>query len=109
MYYNNKLKQITLEYNSNESGKVILYKSHDILYQTWNSIVINNNYGSVDLFINGNLVGSYKHNIDYKITDDELLQIGDENNNNIGGITDFYYYETPLNLEQINKIYKNKQ
>jgi hypothetical protein len=110
MYYNSKNKELTLEYNSFDNEKetpVVVYKTNSILFQRWNNIVINNNYGVYDIFINGILMGTYKNIVNYKINTNELLKIGSSNNEDIGGISHFYYYENPLNLDEITKIYKN--
>ena len=52
-------------------------------------------------------MGSYKNIVNYKINTNELIKIGSSNNEDIGGISHFYYYENPLNLDEITKIYKN--
>ena len=109
MYFNHNNRELTLEYiNYETNSSIILYKTNNILYQKWNNIVINNNYGSYDIFINGNLMGSYKNIVNYQINSNELLKIGSKNNKDIGGISNFYYYENPLDLNKITEIYKNR-
>jgi hypothetical protein len=107
MYYDHNTKELIVEYISTNSNKnIILYKSTDILYQRWNHIVMNYDYGIFDLFINGHLVYSNPDIVDF-ITKYEVLQVGNTNNSNIGGISYMYYYEEPIDLEQIQKIYTN--
>ena len=107
MYFNHTNRELTLEYNNYENNStIVLYKTNNILYQKWNNIVINNNYGTYDIFINGNLMGSYKNIINYKIYPNETLKVGSKENNDIGGISNFYYYENPLDLNKIIEIYK---
>lgn len=109
MYFNHDTKELSMEYiESNNVNPITLYHSNEILYQKWNNIVINNNYGEIDLFINGNLMGNYKNVVNYKIDKNETLQIGDKNNNDLGGICNFYYYENPLKLNEILNLYKNQ-
>ena len=109
MYFNHATNELTLEIiNQPENVPVVLYRSSDILYQRWNHVVINNNYGEVDLFINSNLVGNYKNTISYSITKNELLEVGSTDNNDIGGIAYVYYYETPLSIKDISNKYINK-
>lgn len=109
MYFNHNTKELILEYiETNSITPITLYHSNEILYQKWNNIIINNNYGEIDLFINGNLMGNYKNVVNYKIDKNETLQIGDKNNNDLGGICNFYYYENPLDLNEIIKIYKSQ-
>ena len=112
MYFMNESKEITLEYitkSENSNTPTVLYKTNNILFQRWNSIVINNNYGEIDLFINGNLMGNYKSVVNYSIDPSEILEIGSINNSDLGGITEFYYYENPLKLNQISEIYKKQK
>jgi hypothetical protein len=109
IYFNNDTKELTMEIiNQPDNKEVILYRSSNILYQRWNHVVINNNNGSVDLFINSNLVGNYKNTISYSIQSNELLQVGSKDNNDIGGIAYVYYYEAPLTLKEISDKYINK-
>ena len=109
IYYNNNTKELTMEIiNQPDDKEVVLFRTNSILYQRWNHVVINNNYGEVDLFINSNLVGNYKNAISYSIESNEVLQVGSENNNDIGGIAYVYYYESPLSLKQISDNYINK-
>lgn len=111
LYYNGNTKELTLEINNlsqynkdNNSKNNIIYKTNNILYQRWNHIVMNYNYGTFDLFINNNLIGSYK-NIVPKLYDDEMLIVGSKNNENLGGVCNMKYYELPLSLNKIEKIY----
>jgi hypothetical protein len=109
MYFNHDKNELTLEIiNQPDNTQVVLYRSSNILYQRWNHIVINNNYGEVDLFINSNLVGNYKNTVSYSITKDELLQVGSTNNNDIGGIAYMDYHEAPLSIKDISNKYINK-
>ena len=109
MYFNHEKNELTLEIiNQPDNVSLVLYRSSNILYQRWNHIVINNNYGEVDLFINSNLVGNYKNTISYSISVDELLEVGSTNNNDLGGIAHMHYYEAPLSLKDINDKYINK-
>jgi hypothetical protein len=109
MYFNHATNELTLEIiNQPNNTPVVLYRSSEILYQRWNHVVINNNYGEVDLFINSNLVGNYKNAISYSIPTNELLQVGSPDNNDIGGIAYVYYYEAPLSIKDISNKYINK-
>jgi hypothetical protein len=83
----------------------IIYRTTSILYQRWNFIVMNYRYGTLDLFINNNLVGTYPDVLTYLDPDDMLL-VGSKDNKNLGGICNMKYYELPLNVRKINDIYK---
>jgi hypothetical protein len=104
MYYDHETKELIVEYITNNNTPTILYKSTNILYQRWNHIVMNYDYGIFDLFINGNLVYSNPDIVDF-VTHYEVLEAGSITNTNIGGISYMYYYEEPIDLEQIKKIY----
>jgi len=108
LYFNISTKELTLETIDSNNNIIVHYRTNTILYQRWNHIVINNNYGTTDLFINGNLVGSYKNIVDYNITIDDLLQVGAINNNILGGIARVCYYQSPLSLKDIKSQYINK-
>ena len=102
MYYNQNKKELTLEMGDS----VVLYATNNILYQRWNHIVMNYNYGTFDLFINNNLVGTYTNIVNYT-NSDELFQVGFTSNNNLGGIAKFLYSEEPLQLHTIENLYQN--
>jgi hypothetical protein len=105
MYYDHNTKELIVQYISNNNKTpIILYKSAEILYQRWNHIVMNYDYGTFDLFINGNLVYSNPNIVNFN-TQYEMLEAGNKNNSNIGGIAYMYYYEEPIDLEQIKNIY----
>ncbi len=106
LYFDGTKKELLLEMNKDEgsTSQKVLYKTTDILYQRWNHIVMNYNYGTFDLFINNNLVGTFK-NISPRLYSDEMLIVGSVNNNNLGGICNMKYYELPLPLSKIEKIY----
>lgn len=103
LYYTPSKKELSVEINQGTNKKQ-LYKTNKILYQRWNHIVFNYQYGVLDLFINNNLVGTY--NALTQQYSDELLVVGSTKNQNIGGICNMKYYEYPLTADKIQKIYK---
>jgi hypothetical protein len=84
----------------------ILYKTNKILFQRWNFIVMNYRHGTLDLFINNNLVGTYTKVLSHLNTDDILI-VGSSKNERIGGICNMKYYELPLGIRKIDTIYKS--
>jgi len=105
LYYTPSTQELSVEINQGETtNRRQLYKTDKILYQRWNHIVLNYQYGTLDLFINNNLVGSY--NALTQMYSDELLLVGSTKNQNIGGICNMKYYEYPLTADKIQKIYK---
>jgi hypothetical protein len=105
LYYTPSTKELSVEINQGETtNKRQLYKTNKVLYQRWNHIVFNYQYGMLDLFINNNLVGTY--NALTQMYSDELIRVGSTANKNIGGICNMKYYEYPLTADKIQKIYQ---
>jgi hypothetical protein len=103
MYYDHAKKELSVEIIQ-QDNPVVLYRTSDILYQRWNHVVMNYDYGTFDLFINNNLVSTNSEIVTY-VYPDELLQVGFTTNNNLGGITQMLYSEQPLQLNEIGKLY----
>lgn len=104
-------KKLSLTYNNIENELIILlekeevYRSKGILYQRWNHIVINSDDTKLDLFVNNNLVGTYKYEIASTVNLDDSLIIGSTDNINFGNICNFRYYSNMLDLSKIKSIY----
>ena len=81
---------------------IIIYSDTDIKYQTWNNIVINYHDGNLDVFLNGNLVGT-KNNIEYMKFSD--IVVG-ETNGLYGGICNVTYFNSPRTSKNIMLSYK---
>ena len=91
-----------IEYD--ENGNRIIYKNTNFLLQKWNNIIINYNGGTLDVFLNGELVKSSIEVIPYMKYD--ALTIGTDNGIN-GGICNVVYFKNPLTLAKIYSIYNN--
>jgi hypothetical protein len=105
IYYNTQTSELMMIVTDHNGNEEILFQTNKILYQKWNHILINYNYGTVDLFINNNLVGTYNNITPQVDTDRILLTIGSSANKNIGGICNVKYYNYPLSVENIQSIY----
>jgi hypothetical protein len=103
MYYDHAKKELSVEINRNGTSQV-LYSSSNLLYQRWNHIVMNYNYGTFDLFINNNLVSTTGDIVTY-VSPDELLQVGFKTNNILGGIAKLLYSEQPFQMDEIGTLY----
>ena len=80
----------------------ILYKTENILFQRWNNMILNNDAGTLDIYINGDLVASLENVVPYDITDDII--IGD--NNGVDGlICNIMYFDEPLNINKIKILF----
>jgi hypothetical protein len=91
-----------------DEGNRIIYIDNNILLQKWNNIIINYNGGTLDIFINGELVKSSIESVPYYTLDN--LTIG-ENNGIKGGICNVIYFRRSLTAQNIYYIYdliKNK-
>ena len=73
-----------------------------MLLQKWNNIIVNYNGGTLDIFLNGELVKSSIEVVPYYTFDS--LTIG-ENNGIKGGICNVIYFRHPLTSQNIYYIY----
>lgn len=106
LYYDPVDASLFVAIHYNTPTQKILYKTNKILFQRWNFIVMNYKYGTLDLFINNNLVGTYPHVLTVLNTEDMLI-VGSTQNKSIGGICNMKYYELPLGIRKIDSIYKS--
>jgi len=90
--------------NLDDSGNIIIYKNTNLLLQKWNNIVINYKSGILDIFINGELIQSFKGYIPYMKKDN--ITSGDKNGIH-GGICNVVYFDKSLNLVQIQNVYNS--
>jgi len=102
--------KLNLVYDNTDNDLVLslqrdeFYRSKGILYQKWNHVVINVGK-KVDLFINNNLVGTYKYKKASVVDLYDSLIIGSIKNSNFGSISNFRYYNKSLDLSKIKSIY----
>jgi len=91
-----------------ENGNRIILIQPNFLLQKWNNIIVNYNGGTLDIFINNELVKSANGVIAFR--ENDLLTIGQENGI-YGGISNLVYYRKALTINQTYFIYnslKNK-
>ncbi len=91
-----------IEYD--ENGNRIIYINNNFLLQKWNNLVINYNGGTLDIFLNGELVKSSIEVVPYMKYDN--LTVGNQNGVN-GGVCNMIYFNKPLTLTNIYYIYNN--
>jgi hypothetical protein len=109
LFYDYNRKQLVIEvtdYVGSEFKQTRVYYSSNILFQKWNHMVMNYVNGQFDLFINNELVAT-QSNISPYINATDLLQVGSVENSDLGGISQFRYYDTPLSQDKIKKIYSD--
>jgi hypothetical protein len=87
-----------------DEGNRIVYLDHNLLLQKWNNIIINYNGGTLDIFINGELVKSSIEVVPFHTFD--KFTIG-ENDGIKGGICNVIYFRKPLTSSNIYYIYNS--
>lgn len=101
----------TNENNNTDTDKIeivdgvphkIIYKKDNFLLQKWNNIIINFSGGTLDVFLNGELVKSSIHVVPYMTLD--TLTIGEKDGIN-GGICNVVYFNKPLTRTNIYYLY----
>jgi hypothetical protein len=111
--YDKNTINVTIQDCENEYKKcttIEVFKTSDILYQKWNHFVINYNYGTLDIFVNNNLV----------FTKNNIAPYIEKNNNNLiigkkaeplynSAICNLTYHEKPLNLFDIKNLYSKRE
>ena len=95
-----KFKSKLIDYD--EDGNRILYVNNNFLLQKWNNIIINYSGGTLDIFLNGELVKSNIGVVPYYTLDN--LTIG-ENGGIEGGICNVVYFRKPLTTTNIYFLY----
>ena len=85
-----------------ENGNRIIYKQNNILLQKWNNIVINYLGGTLDIFLNNELVKAAIEIVPYMSLDN--LTIGQDNGIN-GGICNVVYFKSPLTTSKMYILY----
>jgi hypothetical protein len=81
----------------------VLYKNDNFLLQKWNNIILNYNGGTLDVFLNGELVKSSIEVVPiYDFTD--TLTIGEKDGLH-GGICNIVYFNKPLTRTNIYYLY----
>jgi hypothetical protein len=87
-----------------ENNSVIIYKNHNFLLQKWNQFIINFNGGTLDIFMNGELVKSVNGIVPYMSLDS--LEVGSANGIQ-GGICNLLYFKRPLTAANVYYLYQS--
>jgi cytochrome bd-type quinol oxidase subunit 2 len=100
--YKKKKENNLLDFDAN--GNRIIYKNSNFLLQKWNNIVLNFNGGTLDIFLNNELVKSVVEVVPY-MTMDTLSTGTDEENGIKGGICNVVYFNKPLTTTNMFYLY----
>jgi hypothetical protein len=91
-----------------EPKEIIIHKEFGVLLQRWNNIIINYHGGTLDIFINGEMINSKINVVPY--ISNTALTVG-KNNGIRGDICNLIYYKFPMTKTDIYRMYhifKNK-
>ena len=88
--------------NNGLNKKPIAYKIKDFPLQRWNNIVITYNGGILDIFMNSQLVASFRNVLPYMTIDS--VTVGDDNGIG-GGVCNVLYFPVPMSKERIEANY----
>ena len=101
--YNGRTNILRVSTQAGKGKTVTLASIDNVQYQKWNNIVINYDGANMDVFINGELVGSQPNIAPYMSFDDV---IAGSTNGIHGGICNVVYYDHPLSKSKINLSYR---
>jgi hypothetical protein len=93
-------------FDLDDKNKRIIYKNTNFLLQKWNNIIINYSGGTMDVFLNGELVSSAPNIIPYSTLDN--LTIGEDDGIK-GGICNVIYYNHALDSMAIKGLYNQSK
>jgi hypothetical protein len=107
--YNGKLNSLRImtqtgkSDSTNEGDLLEIYETKDFSYQKWNYFVINYDGGTMDIFLNGELVSSRPNIAPYMTY--EIVKSGSENGIQ-GGICNVIYYNSIMKKQTIELTYR---
>jgi hypothetical protein len=105
--YNGTLNTLRVLVESAPPGETAkseeIFKTEKVLFQKWNNIVINYDRGTLDVFLNGELVGSRSSIAPYMTF--ESITVGKEAGL-AGGISNVMYYKDNLSRSTIEMMYQ---
>jgi len=95
---------VETEQEPNGNKKIVqIFETKKVLFQRWNNIVINYDRGTMDVFLNGELVGSRPSIAPYMTY--ESIEVG-ANNGIQGGISNVLYYKDNLTKNYVELMYQ---
>ena len=103
--YNSAKNTLRVQAESGKEGNIVdIFSVTDAVpLQKWNHIVINYDGGNMDVFLNGELVGSKPNVAPYMQYDNVVVG---ENNGIEGGVRNVVYYDRILSRAEVSMEYK---
>jgi len=109
---NNKLiiktSKVKTDSSKIENKEIVIHKEEKFKLQKWHNVVVNYIGGTIDIFLNGELVSNTERIVPFKRL--ERLKAGEDNGIS-GGIANVVYYASYLSKTKIKgnyNLYKNK-
>ena len=96
--YNAKKNSLQVSMLNGKNVQEVIYTSNTFPLQKWNRVVLNYSAGTLDVFINGDLVATSKNVVPYMSYDNIYIGSG---NGIRGGIKNVKYYTEPLSKLRI--------
>lgn len=107
--FNVEKNELIIRMKTNSNKETVVLRKKDLLkYQKWNHLVVNYSGGTLDVFLNNELISTESRIIPYKQYD--IVSYG-SNNGIYGGICNVKYFNESLDRSEINWLYnsvKNK-
>ena len=96
--YNSAQRALKVTFVNEKAQNEVMFVTNKVELQTWNNLVINFDGGTLDVFLNGNLVSSHPEITPYFTKAAVVLG---ERNGIAGGIKNVVYYRYTLDPQQI--------
>ena len=106
IYYNPQYNRIEVRVKNDNGEETVVYGSDDFPLQRWNHFVLNFNSGTLDVFINGELIIS-QPGLLTRMTRKPIV-VGDDNGVQ-GGIRDVMYFPYILSKQEIDVFNKTQK
>ena len=103
-----KSKKVRTDTTNIENKEIIIHRERKLKLQKWHNIVVNYVGGTVDIFLNGELVSNMERIVPFKRL--EKLRVGEDNGIS-GGIANVVYHSSYLSKGKIKgnyNLFKNK-
>jgi len=101
--YMGKTNTLQITMNTEKDGKTVVYEDSKFPLQKWNHILINYDGGTLDVFINNNLVSSTPSIVPYMSYDTVYSGV---DNGIHGGICNVTYFDKVLDKTEISLLYE---
>ena len=106
LYYNPKINRIEVRVKKDNGDETVVYATEQFPLQKWNHFVLNFNSGTLDVFMNGELITSQPGLLTRMSR--KPITVGDDNGVQ-GGIRNVMYFPYILSKQEIDVFYKSQK